>query len=605
VPDAWTAEVWDQSGARLGLFTPALEHFQPLAARGIATSQVGFGFVCRAPACHAPVDGYAIAAVRHIDVTVRDDAAPALLIDQAPPETWQPRDSIEVAVRAGDNVGIAALELLLDDERLAGGTRGCYDAATNRSPTPCAGEAALHTTIDASRLADGKHELRVHTTDVAGNVADRSMRLLIDRHAPGLPQSARTIASEAWRSQNVFAAAWTNPPALDGGPIARSIFLICPASDEARDRSGCVHGERAGEDISTIDDLAVPGDGVWQLRLSVADAAGNVDDENMVTAGELRLDTRRPSAVLIPPDARDPTRLMVDARDLTSGVGHVEVEARRRGDATWHVLDVTREGDAFTAVADDDVLPAGTYDFRARAIDLAGNEVTTTTLSDGSPLTLRLPAREGSRMTAGARGRGSRFVSRLSPKFGQRLVLAGSLLDAAGKPRAGAPIEVLERVGDRSDSWQAVSKLHTSSRGTFVTRPTTGPARVLRFRYAGSATTRSVSADVELRVRAGVTLVASRSSVRNGASVKFRGRLLGGPLPSKGKLVLLQARTSRGWRTFATARAGARGKWAYRYRFTDTSTTARYAFRVVVPEEASYPYERGTSSIAYVHVHPY
>ena len=67
----------------------------------------------------------------------------------------------------------------------------------------------------------------------------------------------------------------------------------------------------------------------------------------------------------------------------------------------------------------------------------------------------------------------------------------------------------------------------------------------------------------------------------------LRGRLLGRPIPSTGKLVTVQAWTSRGWLTFGNARARARdGKWSYRYTFTGTTSTARYRFRAVVPRRS-------------------
>ena len=131
-----------------------------------------------------------------------------------------------------------------------------------------------------------------------------------------------------------------------------------------------------------------------------------------------------------------------------------------------------------------------------------------------------------------------------------------------------------------------------------------GAARVLRFRYPGTSTARSDSEEVELRVRAGISLVSSRDRLRNGETVVFHGRLLGRPLPAAGKLLALQARTQRGWRTFATPRArGADGRWAHRYRFTGTTATSRYEFRAVVPREGSYPYVEGESPAIHVVVY--
>jgi hypothetical protein len=101
-----------------------------------------------------------------------------------------------------------------------------------------------------------------------------------------------------------------------------------------------------------------------------------------------------------------------------------------------------------------------------------------------------------------------------------------------------------------------------------------------------------------------VTLAPGRGKLRNGETVVFRGELLGRPIPYSGKLLALQALTARGWRTFATPRARVRdGHWTYRYHFTGTSATVRYAFRALVPTEASYPYAQGVSRVAHVLVY--
>jgi hypothetical protein len=69
-----------------------------------------------------------------------------------------------------------------------------------------------------------------------------------------------------------------------------------------------------------------------------------------------------------------------------------------------------------------------------------------------------------------------------------------------------------------------------------------------------------------------------------------------------GKLVALQAKVGRKWRTFATPRANSKGVFKHRYRFTATTGVQRYAFRAVVAREAAYPYERGLSKVVRVTV---
>jgi hypothetical protein len=112
-----------------------------------------------------------------------------------------------------------------------------------------------------------------------------------------------------------------------------------------------------------------------------------------------------------------------------------------------------------------------------------------------------------------------------------------------------------------------------------------------------------VASEVTLRVKAGVVIRCRPCGLSNGESVLLHGRLLDPSLPPEGKLVTLQARTSRGWRTFATARARGRDAvWSYRYRFTDTTTTATYAFRIVVPADSGYAYTQGNSRVVRVRV---
>ncbi len=164
---------------------------------------------------------------------------------------------------------------------------------------------------------------------------------------------------------------------------------------------------------------------------------------------------------------------------------------------------------------------------------------------------------------------------------------------------------MFERLPVPRSDWRYLSTVRTTSRGTFAFRIPPGPARTLRFRYPGSAVTQPVSDHVELRVKAAATIRTDRRRLRNGDSVIFSGRLLGKPLPAAGKLLALQARTQRGWRTFANPRARAvDGRWRFRYRFTGTTARSLYAFRLVAPEESGYPYVRGTSAITRILVTP-
>jgi hypothetical protein len=102
-------------------------------------------------------------------------------------------------------------------------------------------------------------------------------------------------------------------------------------------------------------------------------------------------------------------------------------------------------------------------------------------------------------------------------------------------------------------------------------------------------------------VRAGLRLRVSPALAGVGQSIRFRGRLLGGPIPRGGKLVVLEARSpgSR-WIEFRDIRSDARGRFraGYRFRFPGP---AHYQFRAVSEPESDYPFAHGGSNVVRVY----
>ena len=78
----------------------------------------------------------------------------------------------------------------------------------------------------------------------------------------------------------------------------------------------------------------------------------------------------------------------------------------------------------------------------------------------------------------------------------------------------------------------------------------------------------------------------------------------GRPLPGGGKLIDLQAKAGRGWVTFKSIRANARGRFSAPYRFGRTFQPTTYRFRARSRREAAYPYALGYSKTARVRVRP-
>jgi hypothetical protein len=278
-------------------------------------------------------------------------------------------------------------------------------------------------------------------------------------------------------------------------------------------------------------------------------------------------------------------------------------------------LPTTLEKGGFTAVLDDEALPKGLYDLRARAVDAAGNERTIQTMPGGQAAVRRLPVRITTRLAVGkrkrvrARGAHGRhryrtvLVVRPQARYGRTIPLAGRLTMPGANPLAGADIEVWQRVKLAGSPWRRISQLRTTRTGRFRFKALKGPSRTLRFRYPGTATIRARSTEVDLRVRAVTSLRVNRARVVNGEEVRFHGRLKGRQAGEAGKLVHLQVFTRGRWSTFATPRASREnGLWSYSYRFTGTRGRVRYRFRALVPREASFPYETGVSHSVHVTV---
>ena len=85
--------------------------------------------------------------------------------------------------------------------------------------------------------------------------------------------------------------------------------------------------------------------------------------------------------------------------------------------------------------------------------------------------------------------------------------------------------------------------------------------------------------------------------------MRFRGRLLGHPIPRVGKLIDLQAFDGGRWRTFKTTRANRKGRFRARYRFTRHARAPRtFRFRARARRESRYPYALGVSRTVRVRV---
>lgn len=548
--------------------------------------------------------GYVMARARMASAVVRveDNSVPS--IGSVSGGLWDPgwkRGTQTVAFDAQDDTGIRQTEVVIDGQS-AGRTAHACDA-THTVPCPNGGASF---DVKTGGLSDGQHQIGVQATDAAGNPGTVTRSVLVDNSPPGAPQGVQVDGGEGWRSSNLFAVHWTDPK-VDGAQVAAANWQLCPASGTT---SRCITGSAAGDGLAVVPDVKVPGDGDWSLRLWLVDQAGNQTIDNAAPAVHLRLDGEAPSAVFAPSDPVDPTKVVIQASDGVSGVGSGTVEIKPHASQTWTTIPAALEGGRLVAVLPDESLRDGVYDLRGHAVDLAGNERTTTTLADGTPVSVSLPVRAKTHLTGGrphaTRSHGRRMTvlaAAVTTPYGRRVQLRGCLVNAAGHAIGGTVLQVLERAARAHAPWRLTRTVKTSRTGRFAMKSTgNGTSRTIRVRYPGTPTVRPSQVQVRLAVAASSTIHSSRRNVRAGGAVRFFGRLQGGHVPAGGKLVQLQVLVNGKWQVFANPRTDKHGRWMYRYRFTGRYRAARFAFRLGVPRDPAYPFATGRSAALRVRV---
>jgi hypothetical protein len=144
----------------------------------------------------------------------------------------------------------------------------------------------------------------------------------------------------------------------------------------------------------------------------------------------------------------------------------------------------------------------------------------------------------------------------------------------------------------------------TNARGSFSLRVPPGPSRRLRaaYRVRPEDAFLVCSRPLNLNVPARATLSASPRQVRPGGRVRLSGRLRGGHVPRRGKLIDLEARDAGRWRDFDTVRTDRRGRFRTSYRFSRRARRGTYPIRVKVRADSSYPFALGYSPAVRVRV---
>jgi hypothetical protein len=243
--------------------------------------------------------------------------------------------------------------------------------------------------------------------------------------------------------------------------------------------------------------------------------------------------------------------------------------------------------------------PDGAHHLIVNVVDAAGNSAT---VLDRTITLANSPANgHGASTAAVLSARWQRTSkTRLTSAFGHAQTITGRLLAPGGVAISGAQIAVSAVPSSAGASASAMRGAVTGSDGTFVLKlPARLSSRTIQLSYIAHADeSRPVTVRaLKLAVRAPVSVRITPRTAASEGTIRFRGRLLAGPVPRGGKPVILEARSGRGpWIEFHVIRTDRRGRFSSSYRFKFPGP-AVYQFRALCEQEADYPYAAGSSRV--------
>ena len=222
-------------------------------------------------------------------------------------------------------------------------------------------------------LTDGDYDLRVITTDEAGNTFTSATRTVtVDNAAPSVTITAPTGFVNA-AAPDPFTVTATTP---DGDVQAVELFSCSNASSNCASGSWVSLGVDGSAPYSAS--WPVDSDGNRALRAVATDGAGNTGSDVV----NVTVDRTSPTGALTAPaDGALVTASIAvssDSTDAGSGVDSAEFQRRPAGGGAWTTID-TDTTSPYSASWNTTPLTDGDYDLRVITTDEAGNTFTSAT----------------------------------------------------------------------------------------------------------------------------------------------------------------------------------------------------------------------------------
>ena len=213
-------------------------------------------------------------------------------------------------------------------------------------------------TLDTTGLTDGLYDLRVFTTDTAGNAeaTPATIQVRVDNTLP-----TGSVTSPAAGANVRGTIALTGNSADAGSGVATVQFQRSPAG------AGTWTNQAPSFDTTLVTD------GQYDLRVVTTDNAGNTSTSAAIT---IRVDNTLPTGSVTSPAAganvRGTIALTGNSADAGSGVATVQFQRSPAGAGTW-----TNQAPSF----DTTLVTDGQYDLRVVTTDNAGNTSTSAAIT--------------------------------------------------------------------------------------------------------------------------------------------------------------------------------------------------------------------------------
>ncbi len=296
-----------------------------------------------------------------------------------------------------------------------------------------------------------------------------------------------------------------------------------------------------------------------------------------------------------------------DTTTLTDGTHHLVVSVTNAAGNSTVALDRNVTVENHTKAVDQPTQPSpegqGPQSIEQHAQPIQITPVVTST----APVPTVGPRNNGTNATQSAALRvrwKATARAALAGSYGRAETVSGRLTAPTGAPIGGAVVRVFDTPLYERPPTRALGSAKTAANGAFSFRvPASTPSASLTFAYSAqlSAPAPSVTASLQLRIPASLSLKIAPRTTQRGSRIVFSGTLRGAPLPPGGKQLVLEARSSGSqWRQFQVITTAGRGAYRATYRFR-LAGPIDYKFRVVSQQEADFPYARGMSNVVLVH----